>query len=121
MKSTLLPALLFRIAAVTVISMSISACNIFQRLADIGKTPELSQIQNPIQAENYRPVSMPMPAPVTATRQANSLWVEGSRAFFEDQRASQVGDIITVVVEISDDAAIDNRTGTIGHIATALI
>ena len=110
MKSNSLPALLSRITFVTVISMSVSACNVFQRLADIGKTPELSQIQNPTQAENYRPVSMPMPAPVTATRQANSLWVEGSRAFFEDQRASQVGDIITVVVEISDDAAIDNRT-----------
>lgn len=110
MKNKSLPALLSRITAVALIGMSVSACNIFQRLADIGKTPELSQIQNPTQAENYRPVSMPMPAPVTATRQANSLWVEGSRAFFEDQRASQVGDIITVVVEIADEAAIDNRT-----------
>lgn len=103
-------AQLARLSAVALIGMSVSACNVFQRLADIGRTPELSTIQNPTQADNYRPVSMPMPAPVTATRQANSLWVEGSRAFFEDQRASEVGDIITVVVEISDDAAIDNRT-----------
>tara|TARA_E500000318_G_scaffold72998_1_gene67606 strand:+ start:2538 stop:3302 length:765 start_codon:yes stop_codon:yes gene_type:complete len=110
MKNKSITALLSRITAVALIGMSVSACNVFQRLADIGKTPELSAIQNPTQASNYRPVSMPMPAPVTATRQANSLWVEGSRAFFEDQRASQVGDIITVVVEIADDAAIDNRT-----------
>ncbi|WP_193179966.1 flagellar basal body L-ring protein FlgH [Nisaea sediminum] len=103
-------ALFTRLTAVTLIGMSVSACGVFQRLADIGKTPELSAIQNPTQADNYRPVSMPMPTPVTASRQANSLWVEGSRAFFEDQRASQVGDIITVVVEISDQAAIDNRT-----------
>lgn len=102
--------LLARLSAVALIGMSVSACNVFQRLSDIGKAPELSEIQNPMQADNYRPVSMPMPTPVTATRQANSLWVEGSRAFFEDQRASEVGDIITVVVEISDDAAIDNRT-----------
>ncbi|MEO9902833.1 MULTISPECIES: flagellar basal body L-ring protein FlgH [Alphaproteobacteria] len=110
MKNKSFPAVISRISAVVLIGMSVSACNLFQRLADIGKTPELSAIQNPTQASNYRPVSMPMPAPVTATRQANSLWVEGSRAFFEDQRASQVGDIITVVVEIADDAAIDNRT-----------
>lgn len=110
MTNNKLPALLTRVAAVALLGMSVSACDMFQRLADIGKTPELSQIQNPTQADNYRPVSLPMPAPVTATRQANSLWVEGSRAFFEDQRASQVGDIITVVVEIADDAAIDNRT-----------
>ncbi|UUX50488.1 flagellar basal body L-ring protein FlgH [Nisaea acidiphila] len=105
-----LSAQLARLCAVALIGTSVSACNVFQRLADIGKTPELSEIQNPTQAANYRPVSMPMPTPVTATRQANSLWVEGSRAFFEDQRASEVGDIITVVVEIADDAAIDNRT-----------
>lgn len=101
---------LLRFAAIAALGLSLGACNVFQRLADIGKTPEISEVQNPTQAPGYRPITMPMPQPVTATRQANSLWLEGSRAFFKDQRAAEVGDIITVVVSIADEAAIDNRT-----------
>jgi flagellar L-ring protein precursor FlgH len=56
------------------------------------------------------PVSMPMPPPETAQRQPNSLWRSGSRAFFKDQRATRVGDLITVLVEISDQGKLDNST-----------
>ena len=36
-----------------------------------------------------------MPAPEPTPNEANSLWRSGSRAFFKDQRAAQVGDIVT--------------------------
>src|SRR3546814_18950896 len=70
----------------------------------------MSRIEDPTRGAGYQPVSMPMPAPVIATRQANSLWQEGSRAFFKDQRASDIGDILTVVVTIADKAEVDNTT-----------
>ena len=61
-------------------------------------------IQNPTAAPGYKPVQMPMPAPQPAIYQPNSLWRTGSRAFFKDQRAHQVGDILTVKVKITDKA-----------------
>jgi len=38
------------------------------------------------------------------------LWRNGSRAFFKDQRAHQIGDLLTVKVNFTDKAAIANET-----------
>jgi flagellar L-ring protein precursor FlgH len=43
---------------------------------------------------------------------ANSLWRTGARSFFIDQRASQVGDILTVNIDIDDSAKTSNATAS---------
>lgn len=87
-----------------------SGCSAIDRLAAIGEKPRLSAIDNPTTQAGYKPVSMPMPAPQPASFNPNSLWRNGSRAFFKDQRAHQIGDILTVIVNITDKANIANET-----------
>jgi len=87
-----------------------SGCSSIDRLSQIGEKPKLTEIENPTTQPGYKPVQMPMPKPETASYNANSLWRNGSRAFFRDQRAARVGDIMTVTVNITDKANIANQT-----------
>lgn len=95
----------FKAAALVAAVGSLSACNALTRLSEVGSGPEVSAIQNPTQKPGYQAVSMPMPQPVAPPANANSLWRPGSRAFFKDQRAKDVGDILTVAVSINDSAS----------------
>ena len=67
--------------------------------------------KSPIQDASYKPVTnWPTPVDPGMTKGANSLWQPGSRSFFKDQRATRVGDILTVVVNISDQATLNNSS-----------
>jgi flagellar L-ring protein precursor FlgH len=88
----------------------LGGCSSIDRLKTIGEAPPLSPIDNPTTAPGYKPVQMPMPMPQPASFNPNSLWRNGSRAFFKDQRAHQVGDILTVKVKIDDKAKVENET-----------
>ena len=102
---------LLRAATVLGLSLSVVGCgNTLEKIARVGEEPALTPIENPTAQTAYKPVSLPMPAPIPDTRQPNSLWRQGSRAFFKDQRAGRVGDILTVVIEIDDEASLDNAT-----------
>ena len=82
--------------------LALSACGKLQRLSEVGRPPDMSATADPTRDPNWRPISMPMPARQQGPNEANALWRPGSRAFFKDQRAAQVGDIITVLVSMKD-------------------
>jgi len=93
----------------TIVSIA-GGCSSIDRLSQIGEQPRLSSIDNPTTAPGYKPVQMPMPKPETVSYNANSLWRNGSRSFIKDQRAHQIGDLLTVTVNITDQANFANET-----------
>ena len=82
-------------ALLVLVGVVASGCSSIDRLSQIGEKPKLTEIENPTTQPGYKPVQMPMPKPETASYNANSLWRNGSRAFFKDQRAARIGDILT--------------------------
>ena len=88
----------------------LTSCAAIDRIKNIGQAPPLTAVDNPTARPGYKPVQMPMPAAQPASYNPNSLWRNGSRAFFKDQRAHQIGDILTVKVNITDKANIANET-----------
>src|ERR1700686_1193595 len=98
--------------ALVLLPVLLSGCGNLTRLSEIGRPPAMTPSGDPTQEADYRPLTMPMPAAQTAPPQANALWRSGSRAFFKDQRAAQVGDIVTVLVNINDTANLKNATTT---------
>lgn len=98
------------ISALLLASCALGGCSSIDRLSQIGEQPKLSAIDNPTTQPGYKPVQMPMPKPEVASYNPNSLWRSGSRAFFKDQRAHQIGDLLTVTVNITDKANLSNET-----------
>jgi flagellar L-ring protein precursor FlgH len=96
--------------ALSLAGLLLGGCGSLDRLSNVGKAPNLSSIEDPTAQPGYKPVRMPMPNPQPSSYAASSLWRTGSRAFFKDQRAQQVGDIVTVLVKVTDKANLDNET-----------
>ncbi len=88
----------------------LTGCAAIDRIKQLGEPVALAPIDNPTAKPGYKPVQMPMPSPQPITYNPNSLWRNGSRAFFNDQRAHIVGDILTVKVNINDTAQFQDQT-----------
>lgn len=103
--------IVLKASAIVAMTVLMAGCNAVDRLSAVGEQPMQTAIQNPTTRAGYTPVSMPMPAPQYEERQPNSLWVGGSRkTFFKDQRAKDIGDILTVMIDITDEAKMKNET-----------
>ncbi len=102
----------------------LSGCGVTGRLARVGKAPKMTPAADPIapviepslgnEAAAHRAgtTDRTTPPPVGA-----SLFRTGAGAFFHDQRASRMGDVLTIRINIADKAVLDNsttrsRTGT---------
>jgi flagellar L-ring protein precursor FlgH len=101
---------MMRLPVLLLAAASLSACSGAERLSRLGQGPELAGIENPTSDPRWRPVTMPMPNPSDPPLQNNSLWRQGSRTFLRDQRAASVGDLVTVLVSIQDEADMANST-----------
>ena len=101
---------MIQLGTVFLIANLLGGCNSFSRLAEVGDKPKLTTIENPIHTPSYKPISMPMPELKSAPPRSNSLWRSGSRAFFKDLRANRVGDIVTIVIDIDENAEMTNVT-----------
>ena len=76
------------------------------------KGPQLSPLTPPVSmTKEDQLISLAAtPQPTLQPASPNSLWRSGARAFFKDQRASRVGDILTVLIVINDNAKTSNAT-----------
>lgn len=96
-----------------VLTLLASCSNAVDRLRRVGKDPELGKIELPTteqeqeEQEFYKDKSNAQHAYMQRT---NSLWQPGATKFFRDSRAWRVGDIIKVVVQIQDNATLNNAT-----------
>jgi flagellar L-ring protein precursor FlgH len=103
-----------RFAACALILLApLGACS---TIKEAVRGPELSPVGypaalKPLDQRIIASTTPPMPA------SANSLWRTGARTFFNDQRARQTGDILTVLINIDDSAKTTNET-TAGRTST---
>ena len=85
--------------------LPLAACNTIEA----ARTPQLSPVAYPAPIlAHSQPVLTEAPEPRPSS--ANSLWKAGARAFFKDQRATRIGDILTVNIDIDDSASVNNAT-----------
>lgn len=96
-------------AALAALCLATGACSGVQHF-----NPQLSPMRLDEETMPEASVRVPMPAPQTGeplTRADRaSLWQNGERGFFGDQRAENVGDLLTIRIEIDDQAALENES-----------
>src|SRR5262249_30412405 len=85
------------------------------RLMHIGQPPDLTPLGTGEEAPKLtaedivRRLPTPTPPPALPS-QPGSLWQTGSLNFFNDNRASRVGDVLTVLIDINEKASFDDQT-----------
>lgn len=97
---------MMKIISLAVLAAPLAACNAADRVSEIGDGPRLAAVGNPAGSQIVSEI--PRPAPIRHVN--NSLWQTGAKSFFNDPRARNIGDVITVNVSTSDAAKLSNTT-----------
>ncbi len=92
-----------QILSVIAAGLALSACQNLVR-------PEMTPLANGLGTQPNPALNMPVAIPQPATPQHGSLWVPGSKQFFKDSRAHQVGDIVTIIVQENATAKVEAKT-----------
>lgn len=100
------------IAALVLAAAAASGCS---RLENVGKEPAFTppgEAADPAPPVTARRVALATPPPPRSPEPytSGSLWRSGPTSLFGDRRAKALGDILTVVIEIDDEAEIRNAT-----------
>ena len=80
-----------------------------QTIKEIGNAPSMSPIGSGLRYSQTPQMAMYPKQPIQ-TASGYSLWSDSQSALFKDARALNVGDILTVNIEINDRASFDNKT-----------
>ena len=70
----MIPNRILKLSGLLLLTASLGACGIGDRLANVGQAPTLSPVEDPTAAKGYKPVQMPMPEVSHASYAPNSLW-----------------------------------------------
>jgi flagellar L-ring protein precursor FlgH len=95
------------LTVLTVGTLLLTGCS---RLSEVGQAPDFTTSANSNELFAMTAISLPVDAQPVATRARASLWNGGPQSLLGDRRASNRGDIMTVVIEIDESAEISNSS-----------
>jgi flagellar L-ring protein FlgH len=90
------------------LALVLSGCG---KLSQVGRAPEFSPVEGSYQHSAMYSATLPEDVAPSGPSDGSSLWAAGTDSLFGDRRAAGRGDILTVVIEIDDQASISNSTG----------
>jgi flagellar L-ring protein precursor FlgH len=97
------------------LAVALAACGV----QTIGQPPEMTSIGRaedgapPILTSERAALAVPAPQPARFAYQQGSLWNTGPSGLLGDKRARSLGDILTIVIEIDDEAEMRNTTSRV--------
>ena len=103
-----------RFSTIPVIALASVGAACDGQLDSIGRPPPMTPpgaqapvIEPPVP---QRIALAPPPSAPSTVHRTGSLWQSGPKSLFGDRRARSVGDILTITIEIKDEAEISNTT-----------
>lgn len=97
----------FRKLLLLTLAGTVAACG---RVDHIGKPPSFTPTENTSEELAMLDPGLPRQTSADTMSSRASLWSGGKRSLLGDRRAAQRGDIMTVVIEIDEEAQISNAT-----------